>query len=304
MRTLRATFERAGVNARVAMVFVKFLAIVTALYLIALIAGGWQIFGNSRTDVLEAFFIAFGGNLTFLIVVGLVPTILAFSEPGKEPVQRRVDYLITNADVSQGARAQIKKDVIKLCAYFESVEVCVRVTEVRDDGAFYAEFLTDSLLRNTFQGDQYSDPEYDMMIEPDPVALDPGAVYGEIILAEVISNDAQSTPIIAKPERIRTPGRYDRRFGINVPAGGTSRVRVNFRIWCDGSLAVYYYFYQYAENARIILENLTQQDLYISKPDKNDEIEGVAPSQSSVLFNGPVKKVGQKQIFTLVQNGR
>lgn len=298
MAKLRSALERAGVNARVAMVFVKYLAAVTTIYTLLLILGGWQLFGSSQLDVLETLFVAFGGNLAFLIVIGLVPTILAFSEPKKEPVQRRVDYLITNEGVSQGARAHIKKEVIKLCAYYESVDVCVRVLEMRADGSFYAEFLTNSLLRNTFQGDQYSDPEYNMMIEPDPVPLENGAAYGEIILAEVIHNETQPAPIIEKPERIRVPGRYIERFGINVPAGGTSRVRVNFRIWCDGNLACYYHFYRYAENARIRFENQTQQKVSVSKLDAHDNVETILPLQDLLLFNGPVK-TGRKQIFKI-----
>lgn len=303
MKTLRSMLERSGINSRVAMVFVRFLAAVTAIYVVAIIVGGWQLFGHDRVDVLKSLFVSFGGNLAFLIVAGLVPTILAFTEPKKEPIQQRVDYLITNDDVSQGARAHIKTEVIKLCAYYEAVEVYVRILEVREDGAFYAEFLTNSLVRNTFQSDALSDPEYNLMVEPDSITLEAGSSYGEINLAEVIHNETQSTQIIAKPERIRTPGRYIVRFGINVPPAGTSRVRLNFRIWCDGDLACYYHFYRYAENARIILENETSDDLKLFKLDEPDKIEIVSPTQNLLLLNGPVK-TGRLRLFKMLSRDK
>jgi len=277
------------------------------LLIVALIAAwgmtfffvGYQFYTHDFGGVVGDLFRSFGGNLLFFVLVGLTALIASIYRPRDEPIDRRVEFLITSSDVSTSAVRYIREAVTRLCAYYEEFELELIILEVSSDqAAMRVERRSRSKLKNVFMDEAYTDRNFHIMAYPDPVDCSEG-MYGGISLSEAIV-EGSVRDLIETPVYIRSPNMFEQSVALTLPANGSAILRTHLWIWCYSHIPYFVFFHRYCENVRVLVRNETDQTLCLRSLDPEQSFD-LRTGESRTIYEGAAVP-GNVELFSLVES--
>lgn len=200
----------------------------------------------------EGVFIGIGSNLIFFGILGLATFIPTIINPKQEPIERRLEFLITSDKVSKIASDYIRDEIKLLCAYIQTSDVTLTIKSIDfKSKRMLIDHRCNSIVKNTFKSETYTDENFPLIVCPDDVGLTP---CGEVDFGEVLIEGAV-IPIVEEELVLQSPGRHERSVAIRIPPDGTAHYRFSCWLWCTTDLPYFVHHLRFAESCNIKIVN-------------------------------------------------
>jgi hypothetical protein len=239
-----------------------------------------------------------GGNLVFFGLFGLATLVPSFSRPRDEPIDRRLDFLITSKHITNSAKDFIRGEVKRLGAYFESSDFNLIIHEVDfENNSMRVERRSNIVVRNTFEGEEYEDSAFRVLAHPDNVSK-PVDRFGEIAIAEIITSSGP-VDLLQTPHHLKSPDLFECVAKILIPRNSSVFYRIHLWIWCVTDIPYFLYFHRFADSAAVRLRNSSGQMIRVAIDCKDGQVADLADGGEIVLYQGQYSP-GYLKLFHLL----
>lgn len=291
-----AWVESLPIDGRLSAKFAIVIFSIFLIYMVSVWAFGLVAFKDSWSEFANEIYKSFGSNIVFFLLIGLGSVFLGLIQPKKEPIERRVDYLITS-EVTSTARDFIKSELQKLCAYNEKVDLIVTILAIEEKDEFYlAQFDAGMIVRNVMKRDKYEYPEYKTIVKPGLVRFGDNRDVAEVILAEISYGPGDKIQMWTKERTWKDVVEKSDSARLEISGDGRAEVRQCFRVWCDNITPCEYKLYRYADLFTVTVFNRTSKKLgIVTAGGQHLELE---PGQQKAIYSSSAE-TGQRNLFSL-----